>query len=94
MKTKNATKRPPITGLLILCILFTAAFWAVAKNWDVYKNAVAGAFFEMGWLPVILFTVTAPLLSIYFWAKDKWRIKSAYLYTAVLSVIPVYLFLR
>jgi len=80
-----------ITILLLISILVAFAFWAGANLFDTYKYAVAGAIFEIAWLPMIVVAFGAPLVSLYFWAKERFKISSVFLYLFLLSALSVYI---
>lgn len=73
--------------LLLLGFTFLVLlFWLVSNTVNVYKYAIVGAVFEMMWLPMILLLVVIPILSLVFWAKEKWSFKIAYLLSVLIPI--------
>ena len=67
--------------------IFTALFWFITSNIiDVYKYALVGVICEILWLPCLLALIALPIYAIYFWAKEKFRLKSLYLLSILIIV--------
>ena len=82
ISTKN--KR---TERLVFCLsIGTLAFWSIGQVMDVYKFALVGAIYELLWLPFLLLLFGIPVVSIFFWAKAKFRIRSLFLPTIIISL--------
>jgi len=71
--------------LLILLFLTVCIFWVVVNSFDVYTYAVTGAIFEILSIPMLLMLAVIPTVSLYFWYRDKFSIKSWFLYIGVLT---------
>lgn len=78
--------------IILLLSLATLCFWYVGNSIDVYQYAVVGAFFEILWLPMIVLFFVLPILSLFFWIKEKWALKSLYLYSFLTGILTVLLF--
>jgi len=66
--------------IIFLCWLFTYFF-------NVYKYPVVGAIFEIIWLPMLAGIFIIPIISLFFWIKEKFPLTSLYLYSFLISVI-------
>ena len=65
--------------LLLLALTFLVLlFWFLSNTFDVYEYAIVGAVFEMVSLQMILLLLVIPIISMIFWAKSKWSLKTAY----------------
>lgn len=82
---KNSRKSKIV---LILSILATG-FWWLGQVIDVYRFAIAGVIFEMLWLPMLGVIFVLPILSMIFWAKEKFNLRSFYLYSILISVSTI-----
>lgn len=84
----NAITKSPDKALFILIAstVVVLAFWVVANIVPVYDSAIAGAIFEILWLPMVLFTLAVPIFALVKWGMNHFNIKSWYLLIAVLSI--------
>lgn len=74
--------------VFILSIL-VSAFWFLVYVVDVYHFAITGAVFELLWLPMIVIIFVLPVLSLVLLAKEKFNIRSLYLYSLIIIAIVV-----
>ena len=75
----------------------TWSFWIVGRTINVYQSKVVGAMYELLWLPAILGFFSLPILSFYFWRKEKFKIASKFFYLfmwTLLSILILYLLSR
>jgi len=86
MKHRNRT-----IAALLFGTLLAFAFWTVAQLFDTYKNAAVGAIFEMAWLPMLAIAFGVPLVALYFWVRERFKVSSVFLYLFLLSALLVYL---
>jgi uncharacterized membrane protein (DUF373 family) len=54
---------------------------------NVYQYALAGAIFEILWLPMIVALFVLPFVSIWHLIKEKFSVKSLYLYALIISAL-------
>lgn len=87
LKDKSRTKNI-ILGLSLL----TAVFWSLSQILNVYTYAVVGAVFEILWLPMLGLLILLPVISLIYWAKEYFSIKSSYLYS-LLVILATFLFM-
>lgn len=72
--------------VVLVLSLLVAAYWYFGKTLNVYSQKLTGAFFEILWLPMIILLFTLPIVSIGFFVKDKFNIRSFYLYSLLIGV--------
>lgn len=74
-----------------ICLLSIAVaiFWVLGKTMNVYHFDFVGALFELLWLPAILLLFGLPIISIIYWIKDKFNIRSLYLYSFLLMILTI-----
>lgn len=77
--------------VLFLTSLFSAIYWLVANSINVYQYAFVGALFELTSILMLIVLFVVPILSLYYWYKEKFNLKSLYLYTMVISVVTLVL---
>ena len=75
--------------LLLFFNCLTLLFWLFSQTINVYKSKVVGAIFEILWLPAILSSFLLPVLSFYFWRKDKFKITSKFLYLLIWTLMSI-----
>lgn len=83
-----------ITALTLANIFFLVVWIAIQLLDDVYKYALIGAIFELIWLPTIAMLFISSLVSLFFWIKQKFQIRSAYFRLFISSLLLIYLLLR
>lgn len=88
MELDNARNTNLLKFLFVLNLL-TVTFWFVVQNIDIYHYAIVGAIFEILWLSMIIIIFLLPLLSLYFWFKDKFKINSKFLYLLLFSLSSI-----
>lgn len=74
--------------VFILSIL-TSVFWCVGTHVNVYYFAVVGGIFEFLWLPMIVLLFVLPILSFFFFVKEKFNLKSLYLYSFLIVLATI-----
>ena len=62
-------------------------FWILGNVFNIYKSAIVGAIFEIIWLPVIVLTGAILVISVVKWAREKFDIRSLYLYSFLIIVL-------
>lgn len=80
------------TGLgkvIFFLTLGAAVFWIVTKFIPVYENKLTGAVYEIIWLPAVLILFVLPVFSFLLWAGEKFRAKSAHLYSILLAAAAI-----
>jgi hypothetical protein len=75
--------------LIFLFSIFVYTFICLGQVIDVYRNAIAGAIFEYLWLPSLGLAIFLPIVSFIFWRKEKFNVRSLYLYTLLLFIAAI-----
>lgn len=75
-------------------IIFSAAvgvclFWIVGSSFRIYDVPFIGALFEILWLPALIVTLLIPVISIVYLLKEKFSLRSLYLYSFLIVVATV-----
>jgi hypothetical protein len=66
-------------------------FWALGQMTNVYRFALIGAIYELLWLPMLMMIFILPVFSFVFLVREKFNIKSLYLYTIIVTVTNILL---
>jgi hypothetical protein len=72
--------------IVLLVSIAAAFFWIAANIINVYHFAAVGAIFEILWMPVIVITIALPVVAFISWAKEKFNIRSFYLYAIFIII--------
>jgi len=70
--------------------IIVSLFWLIGNTADVYHYTFIGAIYELLSLPMLALIIFLPVISIVFFIKDKFNLRSMALYS-VLLLIPVIL---
>ena len=71
--------------VFVLSIL-NFAFWFIAHAINVYQTAWVGAIFEILWIFMVILMLVLPVISLWFWRKEKFRFTSLYFYSMLVSI--------
>jgi hypothetical protein len=74
---------------IFLVTLGASIFWIITKLVPIYENKIAGAVYEMLWLPVVVILFILPLFSFLLWAGEKFRVQSAHLFSIILAALAI-----
>lgn len=85
MKIKNST----LSKTLFLLSVEVSLFWILGIFVNVYQFAIAGAIYEIIWLPNLAMLFALPLVSLFFLGKEKKKLQSLYLYSIILLTIAI-----
>lgn len=77
--------------ILFLLSLLSVIYWLVANSINVYQYAIVGALFELTSIIMLITLLAVPILSLYYWYKEKFNLKSLNIYTMVISVVALLL---
>jgi len=83
---KHAIPNKKTERLVFFLSLGTSAFWSIGQVMDVYHFALVGAIYELLWLPFLILAFGIPAVSIFLWAKAKFKIRSLILLTLIISI--------
>ena len=85
MQTKQLSLEKP----LFILSLISCLYWTISQSLNVYTYSLAGALYEILWLPMVLMLVGIPVVAGYQWYKDKFKITSWSIYTMLLSLVTI-----
>ena len=77
--------------ILFLLSLLSVIYWLVTNSINVYQYAIVGALFELTSIIMLIALLAVPILSLYYWYKEKFNLKSLNIYTMVISVVALLL---
>lgn len=77
--------------ILFLLSLLSVIYWLVANSINVYQYAIVGALFELTSILMLIVLLVVPILSLYYWYKEKFNLKSIYFYAMVISTVTLVL---
>lgn len=86
MNDSISTTNKRTEQLVFFQSLGTTAFWGIGQVMDIYQYAMVGAIYELLWLPFLLLVFGIPVVSIFLWAKTKFKIRSLFLPTLIISI--------
>jgi hypothetical protein len=78
-----------ISKILFILSISCLVFWFLGHTIDVYRFAVVGAIFEILWLMMLLGLFVLPIVSIVFLIKEKFHIRSLYLYCILINISTI-----
>lgn len=82
-------KKSKQSKIVLIASLLTLTICFLSQVGNVYYFAVIGAIFEMLWLPLISLIFILPCVSLFFWVTDKFKLKSLYLYSFLISIVTI-----
>jgi hypothetical protein len=78
------------TGKIIFILgIIVSVFWLLGQVINVFHFILVEAIFEMLWLPALGMLFLLPILSLVFWVKEKFSLRSLYLYTILFTVTTI-----
>jgi hypothetical protein len=83
----KAFKNSKTSKIIFSLSIFASVFWCLGQVINVYSFALLGAIFEILWLPMLASLLFLPIISVVLWVKEKFNIKSLYLYSIIIILI-------
>jgi len=77
--------------LVFIVSLLVAAFWLAGNYINIYNSKIAGALFEILWLPMIAMLFILPVLSGINWLRQKFTCRSLYPWSILVIALSVVL---
>jgi len=84
-------KNSKTSRIFFILSLSALTFWCLGQIINVYRFALVGAIFELLSLPMLCILFGIPILSLIFWAKEKFTMRSFYLYSALIGISTILL---
>lgn len=79
-------KQSTLSRLTFYASILVLLYVIAGTLFDVYSYKFTGAVFELLWLPVMILLVACPVLSLIYWFKEKFSLRSLYLYSFFISL--------
>jgi hypothetical protein len=79
-------KNSSLSKVFFAVSIFCFVFWMLGQTIDVYHYAIVGAIFEILWLFMLLMLFVLPIVCFVFLVKEKYNLRSLYLYSIILSI--------
>ncbi len=80
------------TGKIIFIVsLAVSTFWYLEQLFNIYHVALVGTLYELLWLPFLCTLFVLPIVSMIFWVKEKFTIRSLHLYSLLIVVTTILL---
>lgn len=78
-----------LSSIIFIVSILVSLFWWTSQVIDVYHFKLIGIVYEIIWLPAIAALFILPVISAVFWGKEKFKLKSFYLYSILIVVITI-----
>ena len=86
LQTSSVSLKIRPSKIIFILTIATAIFWIISKSFNVYRWSVIGAIFEILWFPGLIILFILPIVSLVFWAKEKFRLKSLNPYSILIAL--------
>ena len=81
-----------MTGKLLFALsICLFLYWMAGKLINIYHFAFVGAVSEMLWLPMLALLFVLPVLAFIYWAKEKFMMRSLYLFSISIFITTIML---
>ena len=77
---RNNSMRSVNSRTVLLLSVAVSVILIIGRTIDVYRFAFVGAVFEALWLPAIASACVLVGLSVFYWVKDQFNVRSLYVY--------------
>lgn len=84
-------KNTRTSKIILLLSIGVFMFWLLSRAINVYDFPVAGAIFEILWLPLIALILALPIFSLIYWIQERFNLRSFYLYALLIAIITILL---
>jgi len=65
------------------------AYWITGNFINIYSTKPTGVIFEILWLPMLLLLLIIPALSIFLWAKTRFKFSSLYFFAVLMMAFTM-----
>lgn len=90
LKYNLTTLKKPATGKIVLIgSILVSIYWLLSKYINIYHFALAGAIFELLWLPMMSMLFVLPIISIISMAGGKLNVRSPYLHSFLIIATTI-----
>jgi hypothetical protein len=84
-------KNSGLSKILLVLSFIIFIFWFLGQHTDIYRYAFVGAIFEFLWLFMLLALFILPILSIIFLIRERFNLRSFYLYILIITATNIIL---
>ena len=84
-------KNSRLSKILLVLSIIIFVFWFLGQHTDIYRFAFVGAIFEFLWLFMLLALFVLPILSIIFLIRERYNLRSFYLYILIITATNIML---
>jgi FlaA1/EpsC-like NDP-sugar epimerase len=84
-------KNSGLSKILLVLSIIIFVFWFFGQNTDIYRFAFVGAIFEFLWVFMLMALFILPILSIIFLIKERFNLRSFYLYILIITATNIML---
>ena len=84
-------KNSGLSKILLVLSIIIFIFWFLGQHTDIYRFAFVGAIFEFLWLFMLLALFILPILSIIFLIRERFNLRSFYLYILIITATNIIL---
>ena len=91
MKGSNTISKANGKGSILVFVLsiWFVIYWFLGQIINIYEFAIVGVVYEILWLPMLLMGLVLPIVSLFFWYKEKFNFKSFYFFAFLLVVLTI-----
>lgn len=87
----NGFQNSKTSKIVFLLSIFIFIYWCLEQIINVYRFALVGAIFELLWLFMLVGLFGLPILCMIYWVKEKFNLRSLYLYSLIITVTTILL---
>jgi hypothetical protein len=82
-------KNSRTSKIIFILSIIVVGYWWLGQVINEYSLALVGAIFELPWLPALAMLFVLPIISLIFFVKEKFNIRSFYIYTILINVTTI-----
>ena len=82
-------KNSRTSKIVFILSIIVVGYWWLGQVINEYSLALVGAIFELLWLPALAMLFVLPIISLIFLVKEKFNIRSFYIYTILINVTTI-----
>jgi hypothetical protein len=79
--------------VIFLLSLIVSFFWITSRAFNISHYKIAGALFEILWLPMVMMLFVLPVLSVIYWSQKKFSGNSLYPWSLLMIAASIIMML-
>ena len=87
LQTSSDSLKKRRSKFFFILTIAAAMFWILSKSFNVYRWPVVGAIFEILWLPSLIILFILPIVSLVYWFKERFSLKSLNPYSILIALV-------